>query len=141
MTLYLASQLSEDTTLMEQWLTYAVHAVEMIGAILIIISVVIGLIEVGWATLRSRIRDAVTSVRFRLAQRMVLALEFLIAADILKTITTPTLEGMAVLGGIIAIRTVLSLSIAYELKRAHLMEESTTQSIEEGTEQREQARS
>ncbi len=101
MTLYLASQLSEDTTLMEQWLTYAVHAIEMIGAILIIISVVIGLVEVGWATVRSRIRDAVTSVRFRLAQRMVLALEFLIAADILKTITTPTLEGMAVLGGII----------------------------------------
>ena len=137
MTLYLASQLSEDTTLMEQWLTYAVHAIEMIGAILIIISVVIGLVEVGWATVRSRIRDAVTSVRFRLAQRMVLALEFLIAADILKTITTPTLEGMAVLGGIIAIRTVLSLSIAYELKRANPKEASASQSIEEGNEQRE----
>ena len=118
MTFYLASQLSEDTTLMEQWLTYAVHAIEMVGAILIIISVVIGLIEIGWAAIRSRINDTVRSARIRLAQRMVLALEFLIAADILKTIVTPNLEGMALLGAIIAIRTVLSLSIAYELRRS-----------------------
>jgi uncharacterized membrane protein len=56
-------------------------------------------------------------VRLRLAERLVLSLEFLIAADILKTVVTPTLEGMAVLGAVIVIRTVLSLSIAYELRR------------------------
>ena len=90
--------------------------IEMTGAILIVFSVIMGLIEIGRAGLRSRFGEAVTSTRLSLAQRLVLALEFLIAADILKTIVTPTLEGMALLGAIITIRTVLSLSIAYELK-------------------------
>lgn len=90
--------------------------IEMTGAILIVFSVIMGLIEIGRAGLRSRFGEAVTSTRLNLAQRLVLALEFLIAADILKTIVTPTLEGMALLGAIITIRTVLSLSIAYELK-------------------------
>lgn len=62
-------------------------------------------------------KAAASAARFNLAQRLVLAVEFLISADILKTILTPTLNDMALPGSIIAIRTVLSLSIAYELRR------------------------
>lgn len=119
MLIYLATQCPEAASVMEYLLNIAVLAIEAIGAALIVISVVLGMVEVAWATVRHRMQDAVTAARFRLAQRMVLALEFLIAADILKTITTPTLEGMALLGAIIAIRTILSLSIAYELRRPH----------------------
>ena len=54
-------------------------------------------------------------VRLQLGQHLVLALGFLIAADILKTALAPTLEDLAFLGGIILIRTVLSISIVYEL--------------------------
>lgn len=46
-----------------------------------------------------------------LAQRLLLSLEFLIAADVLKTVVTPTLEGMVLLGGIVLIRTTLKPSV------------------------------
>ncbi|UCG55720.1 MAG: DUF1622 domain-containing protein [Phycisphaerales bacterium] len=60
--------------------------------------------------------------RVRLRQEfgsyLLLALEFLIAADIVNTIAHPTLSEMAVLGSIVAIRTVISFFLHWELQRA-----------------------
>ena len=105
--------------MVEMMLASVILVIEMMGASLIVISVILCAIEIGRSAIRLRLSVAATTARLDLAQRLVLALEFLIAADILKTIVTPTLEGMALLGSIIAIRTVLSLSIAYELRREH----------------------
>ena len=44
--------------------------------------------------------------------------EFLIAADIVHTVLTPTLADLAILGAIVAIRTVISFSINWELRQA-----------------------
>lgn len=119
--------------MMETALEWAILGIELVVAVLIILCVVLGLVEIGRSVLRSggganapgaepglgeaRSGKGIATARLNLAQRFVLALEFLIAADILKTILTPTLQDMALLGSIIAIRTVLSLSIAYELRR------------------------
>jgi uncharacterized membrane protein len=84
----------------------------IVGAVLLSIG------ELALSVIRRNLTADTMAARLRLAQRLVLAIEFLIAADILKTIRTPTLEGMALLGAIIAVRTVLSLSIAYELRKA-----------------------
>jgi uncharacterized membrane protein len=55
--------------------------------------------------------------RSRLGRAIILGLEFLVAADILRTISTnPTLREVAVLGGIVLIRTVLSFSLEVELE-------------------------
>jgi len=55
--------------------------------------------------------------RYRLGQAIILGLELLVAADILRTISTrPTLTGVAVLGGIVLIRTFLSFSLEVELE-------------------------
>jgi len=56
------------------------------------------------------------ALRHQLAYYLLLSLEFLIAADIIKTIIEPSLEELAILGGILAIRTVISLSLSWELK-------------------------
>lgn len=56
----------------------------------------------------SRIFHEREAIRHRLGSYLLLGLEFLIAADIIGTITHPTLEDMAVLGSIVAIRTVIS---------------------------------
>tara|TARA_R110002111_G_scaffold69747_2_gene112898 strand:+ start:257 stop:643 length:387 start_codon:yes stop_codon:yes gene_type:complete len=103
--------------MMETVLELTILAIEFVGASFIVISVALGLIEIVRSAIRPSNQAAPSVARLNLAQRLVLALEFLIAADILKTILTPTLEDMALLGSIIAIRTVLSLSIAYELRR------------------------
>jgi uncharacterized membrane protein len=56
--------------------------------------------------------------RFRqfLGRSILLGLELLVAADIVRTVgTKPTLEGVAVLAAIVAIRTFLSLSLELEI--------------------------
>ncbi len=56
------------------------------------------------------------ALRNQLAYYLLLSLEFLIAADIIDTIVQPGLEELAILGGILVIRTVISLSLSWELK-------------------------
>jgi uncharacterized membrane protein len=48
------------------------------------------------------------ALRHLLGSYLLLGLEFLIAADIIRTITRPTLSDMALLGSIVVIRTVIS---------------------------------
>lgn len=103
---------------MEQALNIAIVAIEAVGALMIVGAVLLSIGELALSVIRRNLTADTMAARLRLAQRLVLAIEFLIAADILKTIRTPTLEGMALLGAIIAVRTVLSLSIAYELRKA-----------------------
>ena len=45
-----------------------------------------------------------------------LGLEFLIASDILKTVVDPTLDELAILGGVVVVRTVLSVFLNKEIK-------------------------
>jgi uncharacterized membrane protein len=69
-------------------------------------------------TLRERARAGVyKAFRHRLGRAIILGLEFLVAADILRTISTrPTISEVAVLGGIVLIRTFLSFSLEVELE-------------------------
>ena len=54
-------------------------------------------------------------LRHQLGSYLLLGLEFLIAADIIGTITHPTLNDMAVLGSIVLIRTVISYFLEREV--------------------------
>ncbi len=53
---------------------------------------------------------------------LLLALEFLIAADVVSTISDPTLMEMALLGSIVAIRTVISFFLNRELQLVRQLE-------------------
>lgn len=55
--------------------------------------------------------------RATLGRGILLGLEFLIAADIIRTVTlTPTLDSLLVLAGIVVVRTFLSLSLQVEIE-------------------------
>lgn len=55
--------------------------------------------------------------RVSLGRAILLGLEFLVAADIIGTVAIePTLERLAVLGGIVLIRTFLSISLEVEIE-------------------------
>jgi uncharacterized membrane protein len=57
--------------------------------------------------------------RRRLGRAILLGLEFLVAADIIRTVAvTPTAESVLVLGGIVLIRTFLSFSLQLEMTGA-----------------------
>jgi uncharacterized membrane protein len=67
------------------------------------------------------------ALRHQLGSYLLLGLEFLIAADIIRTVTDPTLEEMAILGGIVAIRTVLSYFLDKEMAESYPCEDRDDQ--------------
>ena len=61
--------------------------------------------------------NAAREFRSNFGRAILLGLEFLIAADIINTVAVrPTLEGVAVLAGIVLIRTFLSFSLELEIE-------------------------
>lgn len=66
---------------------------------------------------RQRKEDAFERLKIYLGRALQLGLEFLVAADVIQTVTVaPTRENMLTLGLLIAVRTVLSWSITVEIE-------------------------
>lgn len=89
--------------------------VDAIGVVAIVVGVVYAILDAGIRSLR---RQWPVYTRFRrvLGRAILLGLELLVAADIIKTVAvTPTLESVAVLGMIVLIRTFLSWSLELEI--------------------------
>ncbi|MCV7226023.1 DUF1622 domain-containing protein [Mycolicibacterium komossense] len=60
--------------------------------------------------------DVYRNFRNQLGRTILLGLEFLVAADIIRTVAiTPNAQSVAVLAGIVAIRTFLSFSLELEI--------------------------
>ena len=65
---------------------------------------------------RRRVPDVYRLYRQQLGRSILLGLELLVAADIIRTVAvTPTLTSIAVLAGIVLIRTFLSFSLELEI--------------------------
>jgi len=94
-------------------------ALNIIGALITIWGIVISLFEFLKKELLKR-AEAVKlneTIRIRLGSYLVLALEFFIAGDIVKTIITPSWESLGILGAIVVIRTILSYFLTKDLKK------------------------
>lgn len=91
----------------------------IVGALIIIWGVILSLFEFLKKEIadRSKATQLNEAVRIRLGSYLVLALEFFIAGDIIKTIITPTWESLGILGAIVVIRTVLSYFLTKDLKK------------------------
>ena len=93
-------------------LTVISHVVAYIGAAVIVWGALLGtagFIRSEFARLRGHPDPACgEAVRYRFGSNLLLGLEFLIAADIIQTVVKPTLTDVAILGGIVVIRTVIS---------------------------------
>jgi uncharacterized membrane protein len=66
---------------------------------------------------RRKVIELNEKIRLKLGSYLVLSLEFFIAGDIVKTITTPTWESLGMLGAIVVIRTVLSYFLTQDLSK------------------------
>lgn len=100
--------------------------VAMIGAMVILYGV--GLAAVRSLTVESRAwRGAAgaphrTALRRQLGHYILLGLEFLVAADIFHTLLRPSLEELASLAVIVGIRTVVSVSMHWELSKPPILD-------------------
>ena len=104
---------------MEIILHITILILEGIGGLIIVGAASLSLYDLIHTWLTKGLRNDVEPLRLQFCQRLVFALEFLIAADILATIHTPTIEDIALLASVILVRTVLSISISYELRQGY----------------------
>ena len=102
-----------DVTL--HWTT---RAVEVAGVLVIVLGIVTATAAyLARLTQRCPGEAAYRQYRSRLGRAILLGLELLVAADIISTVAIePTLESLAVLGGIVLIRTFLSFSLEVEIE-------------------------
>ena len=100
------------------WIHLATSAVEIIGTAIIVVGAFGSLLIflVGLARRTSSRPLLVADFRSSLGRSILLGLEFLVAADIINTVAVePTLQSLAVLAGIVLIRTFLSFSLEVEI--------------------------
>lgn len=94
-------------------------AVDAAGVAAIVIGIVVASLIAASALLRQRKADGhktYETYRRRLGRSILLGLELLVAADIIRTVAvTPTYESVGVLGLIVLIRTFLSFSLELEI--------------------------
>jgi uncharacterized membrane protein len=101
-------------------LEYISLGIGIIAVIVIIWGTIMGLVELikcEFYRFKPDEKKAVPlhQVRLTVGSYLLLGLEFLIAADIIRTIVKPTLEELAILGGIVVIRTIISYFLGKEL--------------------------
>jgi uncharacterized membrane protein len=97
--------------------------IDILAASVIIISVIMALISF-LKILKNPIREQIMdkeSIRLRLARGILLALDFEIGSDIIKTMQIPGIKELLILGVIVTIRIVLSWSLSKEIDRHNKM--------------------
>lgn len=86
-----------------------------------IAAIVLGIVIAGIKAMLRHTRQLTPEQQFRefrsnIGRAVLLGLEFLVAADIINTVAIePTLQSLAVLAGIVAIRTFLSFALEVEI--------------------------
>lgn len=97
-------------------------AVEQVGLAIDAGGVLIIVLGILLAAARGLLRDRADADRYRqfrqdLGRGILLGLEFLVAADIIRTVAvTPTIESVLILGLIVLIRTFLSFALQMEVE-------------------------
>lgn len=100
------------------------YVIESVGVLIDSLGVAIivaGLVIASFRYLSTGINSPNGYKRYRqdLGRGILLGLEFLVAADIIRTVATePTLQGVLIFGLIVLIRTFLSMALQVEARRA-----------------------
>jgi uncharacterized membrane protein len=96
---------------------YIIAIVEICSAAVIIVGVARAVYGFFRCCIGSHGSQRVSQVRLNLGQTMVVALEFQVAADILKTGITPNWNDILLLGATIGLRTLLNTLLEFEISR------------------------
>lgn len=96
----------------------ATLVIEVLAIIIIVAAILYGLAQYLADTfLRGRAATAYHAFKVRLGSALLLGLEILVAADIIRTVALePTLDNVLVLGLLVLIRTFLSWSLVVEIE-------------------------
>jgi uncharacterized membrane protein len=110
--------LTQDTSPLHGWIEAAALALELFAIAIIILGVLYASVRFLVAIVRQSNRHAAYSgYKAFLGRTLLLGLEILVAADIVRTVALePTLENIAILGILVLVRTFLSWSLVVEIE-------------------------
>jgi uncharacterized membrane protein len=96
----------------------AAQAFELLGAAVLVTGLILSIALAGQVWLRTRSgRAAYQTLRETFGGALLLGIEVLVAADLIRTVAVdPTLQNVAILGLIVLIRTFLSFSLEVEIE-------------------------
>jgi uncharacterized membrane protein len=95
---------------------YSAQVIEMFAVAIIMIAIVHGTIRY-LIRVNQQMSDAYQRLKAQLGKALLLGLEFLVAADIVRTVALePNLQNVIILGLLVIIRTFLSWSLVVEIE-------------------------
>ncbi len=101
---------------LETIIPITVQCLELVGVFIIII----GAIKSLYKLVVSKFDINNINIKLNLAKALELALEFKLAAEILKTVLIQTLDELMILSAVVILRVIMTFVIHYEIKNAEL---------------------
>ncbi len=99
--------------LIVHYLPIPIHILELMG----IIVITIGAFKAFYQYIKTLLSQDHYPVKYQFANAMAMALEFKLAAEILKTVLVRSLQEIAILGAIVLLRILITLIIYWEIKQ------------------------
>jgi uncharacterized membrane protein len=102
-----------------EWVDLAALAIEVLAVVIIVVSILFATTTYFFEAIRDRSKMPVyyRTLKIRLSRALLLGLEILVAADVVRTVALePTLRSVAVLGLLVLIRTFLSWALVVEVE-------------------------
>jgi uncharacterized membrane protein len=101
---------------MREWVELTSQGIQAMAVVIIVVAMIFGSLRFLWQLSR-RVTDSYRSYKELLGRSLLLSLEFLVAADVIRTVLLDlTAKGMEILGALVVIRTFLSLSLIVEVE-------------------------
>jgi len=100
------------------FMDHVTQAFEIVGVAVLVVGFIVGFVRALVARLRTGTSEGVyVMIRSYFGRSILLGLEVLVAADLIRTVAVePTMENVLVLGLIVLIRTFLSFSLEIEIE-------------------------
>jgi uncharacterized membrane protein len=101
---------------MREWLEWSSQGIQVLAVVIIVVSIVFGSVRF-LLHLSKRAPDPYRAYKVLLGRSLLLGLEFMVAADVIRTVLLDlTAKGMEILGALVVIRTFLSWTLVVELE-------------------------
>jgi uncharacterized membrane protein len=107
---------------LKPYVSAVTFGIDVAAGLIIGISALVGLIsflKILTKSTKEQIQDKET-IRLRLARGMLLALDFEVGSDILKTVLVPSLNELSILAVVVGIRIALSWSLSKEIDKHNI---------------------
>jgi len=102
--------------IMHEWLEWSSWGIEVLAVGIVIVSITVGSLRC-LVRLSARAPDAYSAYKALIVRSLLLALELLVAADVIRTVLLDfTAKGLEILGGLVLVRTFLSWSLIVEIE-------------------------